>query len=408
MGPTRPKPYWRSRVSPGISATMASRVPVRTLNKVDFPTLGRPTRAMTGNISYWGRSGSRLLVLLRLWRNGRRRRWFRDWRWRLRGLRCGSRRCLRGVGRGGRRFNRSWRRRRFCRRGGFRRWRRTLRCRDGLRRSRPGGRAALGRDTLRSGHGATNRRRAEGTDATGVVDDEHHVARDDRRVADANLTARHTRSEFARRLVQPVHIALVVSSHNRVVSESYRGQSAVKERLLAPDLRARAAPQGHHLTVRIGYINGIVIERDTAIARGVVRPPDLTGVERKHRDATLEPDSEDVLPRDARSRVHVDETLQLGTAVRGSDGRLPLQRTVIHVDRDDPTVVEPTEREVAGNHRSRRATKRETRHLLLLRPQIVAVLRRKSAQLSINGTHGYHAFRDRGRCEDLAVKADPP
>src|SRR5580693_6503021 len=231
MGPTRPKPYWRSRVSPGISATMASRVPVRTLNKVDFPTLGRPTRAMTGNISYWGRSGSRLLVLLRLWRNGRRRRWFRAWRWRL---------C--------------------CRRGGFRCWRRTRRCRDGLRPSRSGGRAALGRDTLRSGHGATNRRRAEGTDATGVVDDEHHVARDDRRVADANLTARHTRSEFARRLVQPVHIALVVSSHNRVVSESYRGQSAVKERLLAPDLRARAAPQGHHLTVRIGYINGIVIE----------------------------------------------------------------------------------------------------------------------------------------------------
>src|SRR6185312_5029438 len=50
MGPTRPKPYWRSRVRPAISATMASRVPVRTLNNVDLPTLGRPTRAMTGSI----------------------------------------------------------------------------------------------------------------------------------------------------------------------------------------------------------------------------------------------------------------------------------------------------------------------------------------------------------------------
>src|ERR1700686_222160 len=32
-----------------MSATMASRVFVRTLNRVDLPTLGRPTRAMTGS-----------------------------------------------------------------------------------------------------------------------------------------------------------------------------------------------------------------------------------------------------------------------------------------------------------------------------------------------------------------------
>jgi hypothetical protein len=37
-------------VRPGKSATSASRVFVRRLNKVDFPTLGRPTRATTGNI----------------------------------------------------------------------------------------------------------------------------------------------------------------------------------------------------------------------------------------------------------------------------------------------------------------------------------------------------------------------
>src|SRR5512132_779435 len=38
---------------------MASRVPVRTLKRVDLPTLGRPTSAMTGNTTfltgrYWG------------------------------------------------------------------------------------------------------------------------------------------------------------------------------------------------------------------------------------------------------------------------------------------------------------------------------------------------------------------
>src|SRR5215468_2249988 len=59
-GPTRPNPYWRSRVSPGTSATMASRVPVSTLNSVDLPTLGRPTRAMTGNMA---RGAGRLLAL---------------------------------------------------------------------------------------------------------------------------------------------------------------------------------------------------------------------------------------------------------------------------------------------------------------------------------------------------------
>src|SRR5580765_1222432 len=49
MGPRRPNPYCRSRVTPGTSATMASRVPVNTLKSVDLPTLGRPTRAMTGS-----------------------------------------------------------------------------------------------------------------------------------------------------------------------------------------------------------------------------------------------------------------------------------------------------------------------------------------------------------------------
>ena len=44
------RPYLRSRVIPGKSATNASLVRVSRLNNVDFPTLGRPTKAITGII----------------------------------------------------------------------------------------------------------------------------------------------------------------------------------------------------------------------------------------------------------------------------------------------------------------------------------------------------------------------
>src|SRR2546426_449467 len=39
----------RSRVMPGSSVTMERRVPVRRLNNVDLPTLGRPAITMDGN-----------------------------------------------------------------------------------------------------------------------------------------------------------------------------------------------------------------------------------------------------------------------------------------------------------------------------------------------------------------------
>ena len=45
-------PYWRSRVVPAVFITIALRVPVRRLNRVDFPTLGRPTIATIFAIVY--------------------------------------------------------------------------------------------------------------------------------------------------------------------------------------------------------------------------------------------------------------------------------------------------------------------------------------------------------------------
>src|ERR1700730_6186584 len=50
-GVRREKPYCRSRVKPGKSATSASRVPVMALKRVDLPTFGRPIKATTGSTS---------------------------------------------------------------------------------------------------------------------------------------------------------------------------------------------------------------------------------------------------------------------------------------------------------------------------------------------------------------------
>ena len=47
--PTRP--YCLSRVVPAVGSTMAVRVWVRRLKRVDFPTLGRPTMAIICPIS---------------------------------------------------------------------------------------------------------------------------------------------------------------------------------------------------------------------------------------------------------------------------------------------------------------------------------------------------------------------
>ena len=46
-------PYWRSRVVPAVFITIARRVPVKRLNRVDFPTLGRPTIATIFAIVYY-------------------------------------------------------------------------------------------------------------------------------------------------------------------------------------------------------------------------------------------------------------------------------------------------------------------------------------------------------------------
>ena len=46
-----PSPSRRSRVTPGVSSTIANRLPTKRLNSVDFPTFGRPITASVKVIS---------------------------------------------------------------------------------------------------------------------------------------------------------------------------------------------------------------------------------------------------------------------------------------------------------------------------------------------------------------------
>src|SRR5580658_1995275 len=49
----------RSRVMPGSLVTMERRVPVRRLNSVDLPTLGRPTITIDGSLGVMERRAAR-------------------------------------------------------------------------------------------------------------------------------------------------------------------------------------------------------------------------------------------------------------------------------------------------------------------------------------------------------------
>src|SRR5271168_2089354 len=52
-------PALSSRMMPGSLVTMGRRVPVRRLNSVDLPTLGRPTITMDGNLEVIERCAAR-------------------------------------------------------------------------------------------------------------------------------------------------------------------------------------------------------------------------------------------------------------------------------------------------------------------------------------------------------------
>ena len=84
-------------------------------------------------------------------------------------------------------------------------------------------------------------------------------------------------------------------------AESPRCSSAFCRHISAPvrALSATTSPSASR------HVERVVIEHQAAIARGLVRPPDLPGVERQHRHASLEAHRVDVVAGDADRRVDV-------------------------------------------------------------------------------------------------------
>ncbi len=78
-----------------------------------------------------------------------------------------------------------------------------------------------------------------------------------------------------------------------------------------------------------------------------MRPPDLPGLTRQHRDAALEADDVDVIARNGHGGIDIDQALELGAPARRRDRRLPHQGAIGEAERDDATVVEAADRHVA-------------------------------------------------------------
>src|SRR5579862_3017223 len=117
----------------------------------------------------------------------------------------------------------------------------------------------------------------------------------------------------------------------------------MQKSLLPPDLSTGARPHRNDFAVRHSDVQGVVVQRYSAVAGRVVLPPDLSILQVEPGNASLETDGKHIRTKDARCRVDIDETLQLSTAVRGLYNCFPLHGTVPVVDGKDLAVVEPTE-----------------------------------------------------------------
>src|SRR5580700_6117201 len=302
----RANPYCRSRVSPGRSATNASRVPVMALNRVDLPTFGRPINATTGSIAYRYGYGLR-----RGRRRGRSRRHGR--------IRFG------GWGRGGRRRLRS---RRYC-----------------------------------TGSGSERRQGP----AVGQHDD--NIVSAHRRVGNPLLGCSHPGDQHAGVLVQVMYVALVIRDGDGAAQHHGSGQAAPPDFFVAPYLGAVSLTHGDDDTIRLRDEQILVIDRQAAIARHVVRPPKLPGIECQHRGAPLVPGGKHVVADHSNRRIDVVELIEFGAAVRGGQGRVPQRIAGIERHRHDLAVVESADRHILGDDRYGRAAQTQARDLLLHGPQ---------------------------------------
>src|SRR5436190_7831279 len=298
-GPSLPYPYWRSRVTPGTSATMASRVFVSVLNSVDLPTFGRPTIAMTGSME-----------LLEL----------------------------------GKPSASSAARSRRCGRRGFT-----------LRRAR------------------TGRRSVQGHDVAPVIDQVEIACRGQRRIGDAIAARLGAACRQSRGAIEPVHVSLEIGDDHVVANDRRSRQTAALEGFIAPHFDATAALECHHVALRSADVHLLVVDIDSAIAGYVMRPPDLARIERQHGSAALEAGHEHVIAHDLHCGVDVIETLELGAAMRGRDGRVPHGSAVGDTHGEHAAVVEAGNCDFTRHHRRRRSAQGESRNLLFRGPELCAV-----------------------------------
>src|SRR6185312_9423761 len=117
--------------------------------------------------------------------------------------------------------------------------------------------------------------------------------------------------------------ALVVGDDYRIARNDGRGEPAVHQRLLAPELRAGAAAQSDDLAIRSRDIDIVAGDRQAAIARHIVRPPDLAGIAREHRNLALELRDVHIVAFRARGRIDIVEPRHLVAALWRGDQRLP-------------------------------------------------------------------------------------
>ena len=190
-----------------------------------------------------------------------------------------------------------------------------------------------------------------------------------------------------------MQIALVIGDRDRGAGNRRRAQTAPLQLVVAPYFGSVALAQRHHDAVRLGHEQILLVDRQAAVARHVVRPPDLTGVEREHGGAALKSRGEHVVADDAapRSPCRPGDPVPCGRAARRARCPTPCHPAERHGHH--LAVVESAHDDVLGDHRDGRAAQAQARHLLLDRPQLLAAVGVEAVQSAVDRAHHHRPSR---------------
>ena len=205
-----------------------------------------------------------------------------------------------------------------------------------------------------------------------------------------------------------MQVALVVADHDRRGRLDRRADAAQFQAVVAPDFRTVPLPHRDHDTLRLGDEKILGIDAETPIARHVVSPPDLSGVERQHGGPALESRREHVIADHSHRGVDIDQPVELGSAMRRGQCGIPHRVAGIQIHRHHLAVVKPADGQVLDDDRGRRAAQAQTRHLLLDRPQFLAGGDIEAVQTAIDRAHHHHLLADRRRREQLRIDVRAP